>query len=58
MNPVTLETIKLMLSMITSDKEMITAAMKKDAEKVIKNLMMPILKDSEEIYKSYSEIQL
>lgn len=58
MNPIALQTLQLMLSMIATEKESITQNMKNDARKVIENIMMPILKDSEEFYKSYSEIKL
>lgn len=58
MNPLSLQTLQLMLSMITSDKEAITEAMRKDAIKVIKNLMVPISKDAEELFKLSSSIKM
>lgn len=58
MNPLSLQTLQLMLSMITSDKEAITDAMRKDAVKVIKNLMVPISKDAEELFQLSSSIKL
>lgn len=58
MNPIVLQTLQLMLSMVTSDKEAVTAQMKKDATTVINNLMIPIVKDAMEYREQSSSIQL
>lgn len=56
MEPIILQTLQIMLGLIASDKEGITSSMRKDAAKVINNLMNPILKDSERIFKESSDL--
>ena len=58
MNPIALQTLQLMLSILATEKEGISKEMRDNASKVIKNLMTPILKDSDEMYKAYSDIKL
>ncbi len=56
MNQIVLQTLQIMLSMITSDKESITKQMKTDARKVIENLMTAVVKDSDDVFKQFSTI--
>lgn len=54
MNPVALQTLQIMLSMLTSDK--ISDAMKKQADKVTNNLLLVLTKDSDEYLKENSSL--